>query len=111
MEYYKPQPVYTNTIYDLASVTKVCATTISVMKLVEEGKIDLNKTLGDYLPWVRGSDKEKIKLWDVMLHQAGLKDYIPFYAETIIKGKETRSMVMIVANQDRRVEFDLMNDS
>jgi beta-N-acetylhexosaminidase len=88
LEYNKPEPVYPETIYDLASVTKVCATTISVMKLYDEGKIDLNKTLGDYLPWVRGSDKDTLKIWDVMLHQAGLKDFIPFYAETISKDKE-----------------------
>jgi beta-glucosidase-like glycosyl hydrolase/CubicO group peptidase (beta-lactamase class C family) len=85
MEYNKIEPVYPETIYDLASVTKVCATTISVMKLYDEGKLDLNKTLGYYLPWVRGSDKDSLKIWDIMLHQAGLKDFIPFYAETITK--------------------------
>jgi beta-N-acetylhexosaminidase len=88
LEYNKPEPVYPETIYDLASVTKVCATTISVMKLYDEGKIDLNKTLGYYLPWVRGSDKDTLKIWDIMLHQAGLKDFIPFYAETISKDKD-----------------------
>jgi beta-N-acetylhexosaminidase len=88
LEYNKVEPVYPETIYDLASVTKVCATTISVMKLYDEGKLDLRKTLGDYLPWVRGSDKDTLKIWDIMLHQAGLKDYIPFYAETISKDKD-----------------------
>ena len=42
-------------IFDLASVTKISATTVSVMKLYEEGKMDLKKTLGDYLPWVKGT--------------------------------------------------------
>jgi beta-N-acetylhexosaminidase len=88
MEYNKAEPVYPETIYDLASVTKVCATTISVMKLYDEGKLDLHKTLGDYLPWVRGSDKDTLKIWDIMLHQAGLKDFIPFYAETLSKDKD-----------------------
>ena len=83
MEYNKKEPVYPETLYDLASVTKVCATTISVMKLYDEGKLDLHKTLGDYLPWVRGTDKDTLKIWDIMLHQAGLKAFIPFYAETI----------------------------
>ena len=89
LEYNKAEPVYPETIYDLASVTKVCATTISVMKLYDEGKLDLHKTLGYYLPWVRGSDKDSLKLWDIMLHQAGLKDFIPFYAETMLKTKES----------------------
>ena len=88
MEYNKAEPVYPETIYDLASVTKVCATTISVMKLYDEGKLDLHKTLGDYLPWVRGTDKDSLKIWDIMLHQAGLKDYIKFYAETLSKDKD-----------------------
>ena len=70
-------------IYDLASVTKVSATTVSIMKLYEEGKIDLQKTLGDYLPWVKGSDKAPIKLKDVLLHQAGLNPFIPFYRDVI----------------------------
>ena len=44
-----PFPMTTKTIFDLASVTKICATTISVMKLYDEGKLDLNKPLGEFL--------------------------------------------------------------
>lgn len=83
MSYDKMQPVTLQTVYDLASVTKTSATTVSVMKLVDEGKISLDKTLGDYLPWVKGSDKANLNIKDVMLHQAGLVAYIPFYKETI----------------------------
>jgi len=92
LEYNKAEPVYPETIYDLASVTKVCATTISVMKLYDEGKLDLHQTLGYYLPWVRGTDKDSLRIWDIMLHQAGLKDYIPFYAETLSKDKDAGPM-------------------
>jgi CubicO group peptidase (beta-lactamase class C family) len=67
----------------MASVTKICATLISVMKLYDQGKINLNKTLGDYLPWVQGTGKAKLKIRDVLLHQAGLIAFIPFYRETI----------------------------
>lgn len=81
--YNKPGPVALQSIYDMASVTKICATTISVMKLYDEGKIKLNKTLGDYLPWVRGSNKAKLKIRNILLHQAGLVGWIPFYEETI----------------------------
>lgn len=87
LTYDSTEAVYPETIYDLASVTKIMATTLSVMKLYDEGKLDINKTLGDYLPWVKGSDKQDLKLRDVLLHQAGLKSYIPFYRGTLT-GKE-----------------------
>ncbi len=77
------EPVYPETIYDLASVTKIMATTMGVMKLYDEGKLKLNATLGDYLPWTRNTNKEKLLIWDILLHQAGLKAFIPFYKETI----------------------------
>jgi beta-N-acetylhexosaminidase len=70
-------------VYDLASVTKISATTVSVMKLYEEGKLDLDKTLGDYLPWTKGTDKDTLKLRNILLHQAGLNPFIPFYKEVI----------------------------
>ncbi|MFZ9660745.1 MAG: glycoside hydrolase family 3 N-terminal domain-containing protein [Chitinophagaceae bacterium] len=76
-------PNNVETIYDMASVTKICATSISVMKLYDQGKLDINATLGTYIPWVRGSDKENLLIRDVLLHQARLKSFIPFYRELI----------------------------
>lgn len=81
--YEATEPVTTDAVYDLASVTKICATTVAVMKLYEEGKIDLRKPLGYYLPWVRGSNKEDLLLEDILLHQAGLKAWIPFFREVM----------------------------
>jgi beta-N-acetylhexosaminidase len=83
LSYDSTEVVYPETIYDLASVTKIMATTLSVMKLYDEGKLDLQKTLGDYLPWVKKSNKAPLKLWNILLHQAGLKAFIPFYRETL----------------------------
>ena len=77
------RPVNLESIYDLASVTKISATTVSIMKLYEEGKLDLDRTLGHYLPVTRNTDKENIKVRDILLHQAGLNPYISFYKETI----------------------------
>ena len=78
-----PAPMTTRTIFDMASVTKICATTVSVMKLYDEGKLDLDKPLGGFLSWVKGSNKESLTVKDILLHQAGLKSFIPFYRETI----------------------------
>ncbi len=82
-DYDTPDAVTLQTVFDMASVTKVCATTLSVMKLYDEGKINLQKHLGDYLPWVKGTDKENLLLENILLHQAGLVAWIPFYKETI----------------------------
>ncbi|MDP4148949.1 MAG: glycoside hydrolase family 3 N-terminal domain-containing protein [Bacteroidota bacterium] len=88
LSYDHAEPVYKETIYDMASCTKICATTMAVMKLYDEGRLDVHKTLGDYLPWVKGTDKASLRIWDVLLHQAGLKAFIPFYKETIDSSKE-----------------------
>src|SRR5690606_23446936 len=77
--YGSAEPIMTNSIFDMASVTKICATTISIMKLVDEGKVKLNGKLGTYLPWVRKSDKKNLTIEDILLHQAGLVSYIPFF--------------------------------
>jgi beta-glucosidase-like glycosyl hydrolase/CubicO group peptidase (beta-lactamase class C family) len=81
--YEQGMPVTTEHIFDLASVTKISATTLAVMKLYEQGKLSLKKTLADYLPWVKGSNKANLLIEDILLHQAGLVPFIPFYRETI----------------------------
>jgi len=70
-------------LYDIASITKVAATTASVMRLQQEGKIDIDNTLGDYLPWLAGSDKAPMVIRDVMAHHAGLKSWIEFFKRTV----------------------------
>jgi CubicO group peptidase (beta-lactamase class C family) len=81
---YEPSaPMTYESVFDLASVTKISATTVSVMKLYDEGKLNLKKRLGDYLPWVKGTNKANLQLDDILLHQAGLVPFIAFYRETI----------------------------
>ena len=82
-DYDKPEPVTLQSIFDMASVTKICATTLCVMKLYDEGKLDLQKHLGDYLPWVKGSDKENLLIENILLHQAGLIPTTQFVKETL----------------------------
>ncbi|WP_207535453.1 serine hydrolase domain-containing protein [Desertivirga arenae] len=66
-------------IFDLASVTKISATTIAAMRLCEQGKIDLNQGLGTYLPLARSTTKNDLTLKELMLHEGGLTPFIPFY--------------------------------
>lgn len=66
-------------IFDLASVTKISATTMAVMKLYEQDKLKLDTNVGAYIPKVRKTDKVGISVREVMLHQAGFVPFIPFY--------------------------------
>jgi beta-N-acetylhexosaminidase len=79
-------PVKESDIYDLASITKILASTASIMRLQDEGKFSLDKTLGDYLPIESGSPYYAMPLRKVLAHQAGLLAWIPFYSKTLDKG-------------------------
>ncbi|WP_317047271.1 glycoside hydrolase family 3 N-terminal domain-containing protein [Pontibacter arcticus] len=83
--YTKEQPVKNTDVYDLASLTKVTATMAAFMKLNGEGKFDVNKTLGTYLPTMEGSNKANLTYKDILTHQAQLQAWIPFWKETVRK--------------------------
>ncbi len=73
------QPVLLNDLYDLASVTKILAPLPALMKLVDEGKIDLDIPFSTYWkPWKRRKDKKELTLRELLAHQAGLEPYIVF---------------------------------
>src|SRR6185369_8895231 len=74
-------------LYDLASLTKMLGTTLAIMHLYDEQKIKLENKLSDFLPWLKGTNKENMTVREVMLHQAGLIPFIPFYKATLINGK------------------------
>jgi CubicO group peptidase (beta-lactamase class C family) len=80
-------PVSEQTIYDLASVTKVLASTQALMFLQERGLIDLDKKISVYLPELMGTNKENMILRDILSHQAGLWVYLPFWRQTMKKNK------------------------
>ncbi|SHO63946.1 glycoside hydrolase family 3 N-terminal domain-containing protein [Algoriphagus zhangzhouensis] len=87
LEYKSSPKVNSETVYDLASITKVLATTQAVMFLASRGELDMNKTLGDYLPELKGTNKANLLLKDVMAHEAGLKAFIPHYVHTVESGQ------------------------
>jgi len=66
-------------IFDLASVTKISATTIETMRLTEEGRLNLDSTMGTYIPMARKTNKNDIKVRELMEHQAGLIPDIQTY--------------------------------
>ena len=76
-----PLPMYTSTVFDLASLSKCVGTAIAVMQLAEQKKIDLNAPVDRYLPgyanWHEGKRTVKIRVRDLMTHTGGLAPYIP----------------------------------
>jgi len=67
-----PEPMTVDTVFDLASLTKPIATATSVMKLIDEGKIDPKRPVADYLPEFGTHGKESITVSDLLLHVGGL---------------------------------------
>jgi hypothetical protein len=77
------EPVDGQTIFDLASLTKVTATLQAIMMLFDQKKLDINQKASFYLPELQNSNKKDITVKDLLLHQAGLKAFVPFYDNTI----------------------------
>ncbi|HEY4553748.1 MAG TPA: serine hydrolase, partial [Bacillaceae bacterium] len=78
-----PRKMKKNTIFDLASVTKVMSTTQGIMKLVSEGKISVQDKVVEYIPEFGAKGKEHITIADLLTHTSGLTPWKPtyFYAE------------------------------
>jgi CubicO group peptidase (beta-lactamase class C family) len=72
-------PMTTETVFDLASLTKPLSTTLAVMKLIQHDQIALEDLLGQILPDFEGTDKAEIKLKNLLYHNSGLPDYRPYY--------------------------------
>ena len=71
----------TDTIFDLASLTKVIATTSLAMRLVEQGKLALDDRIADRIPEWRGNDREHVILRSLLTHSSGLTAWLPFYRD------------------------------
>jgi len=85
--YIQPTPVTTESIYDLASVTKVAASTISLMKLAEDGLISLDVPMSNFIPELKKSNKKDLLVREILAHHAGLQAWIPFYQQTLTADK------------------------
>lgn len=83
LTYDKQIPVTDETIYDLASLTKVSATLQAVMFMQERNLIDINKKISVYLPELKGSNKKDITIVDMLTHQAGLAPFVPLWPLTV----------------------------
>jgi len=84
--YDKTTPVKITDLYDLASVTKVLATTAALMHLEDQDRLNTNKRLGHYLSIAKDTEYEDLRLRAILSHNAGLVAWIPFYRSLIKEG-------------------------
>jgi len=75
----RPVPMTAATVFDMASVTKVMATTFAVMMLVDDGHLDLDVPVYTYLPDFRGGGKEAITARLLLTHRSGLYQWQPIF--------------------------------
>ena len=81
--YKDERKVTQDNMYDIASLTKTTATLLAVMKLYDEGKFGLTDKVSKYVPQLRSTDKDRITVEELLLHQSGLLASLPFYKEAI----------------------------
>jgi len=81
------EPMTLDTIFDLASLTKVIATTTAVMQLIEQGKVRLNDPVAKYLPEFAQNGKEDITVRQLLTHYSGLEPDLDL--KTTWEGKDT----------------------
>lgn len=75
-------PMTPDTVHDLASVTKVVATTLAIMRLVSEGSLGLEATVSSFLPKFAGGHKDHITVRDLLAHRGGMHEWWPLYMAT-----------------------------
>jgi len=75
----QPAPVLNSTLYDFASLTKIMAALPALMRLQDLGLFGPDYTMGALFDFLHGTDKQCLRLRDVLAHQARLKPFIPFW--------------------------------
>lgn len=78
---YDQRAMTTATVFDLASLTKPLATTLAVMRLCQEGRLDPDQRLATVLPAAAGGDKHEITIAQLLAHTSGLPDYRPYFRQ------------------------------
>lgn len=97
--YEQMKPVTNETMYDLASVTKVAATTISMMKLLDNKQLVLDAPMSTYVPELKNTNKKDLNVREIMAHHAGLPAWIPFYQQTLTAEKMPSSKIYLQTAQ------------
>ncbi|MDR2473720.1 MAG: serine hydrolase [Tannerella sp.] len=84
--------VTSNTVYDLASVSKATGTLLAVMKAYDDGLFDLNDKISDYIPELKFSDKRDIVIRDMLYHRSGLPASVNVFEQALDRSSYTGSL-------------------
>jgi serine-type D-Ala-D-Ala carboxypeptidase len=87
-------PMKQDTIFDLASLTKPLATTLAIMRLVDEGRAGLDQTLSEIIKTAALGDKKDLTLRSILSHCAGFRDCAPFYQDLTGVSLDKRKTVL-----------------
>jgi CubicO group peptidase (beta-lactamase class C family) len=92
-------------MYDIASVTKIAGSTLLAMQQHTKGKFDLDRSIGSYIPEVTGQTAfGALKIREIMAHQAGLTPWIPFYKRTLTDGQWKPTIYQTTKSEDFSLE-------
>lgn len=98
--YDKTRPVKNDDLYDLASITKIAATTPAIMYLTENYNFDVTLPLSTYLPYLINTNKSSLNTREILAHQAMLQPWIPFYKNTIVGFKPDTTIYATTKSPD-----------
>lgn len=87
----RSEKVNNQTIYDLASLTKILSSSLALMKLTEQKQFDYEQHLDYYFPELQGTNKSTIHYKDMLTHQSGLPAWLPFWQKTVDKKNTYKS--------------------
>ena len=98
-------PIHLKSMYDIASVTKIAASTLLAMEQHSKGKFDLDRSIGSYIPELTGQTPfGALKIREIMAHQAGLTPWIPFYKRTLTDGQWKPTIYQTSKSEDFSIE-------
>lgn len=87
------RPVQKDAIYDLASLTKVVATTTAAMLLCDRGRLNLDARVRDYLPAFSGAGKDRVTVRHLLAHVSGLPPFRRYYLQELAPGEMVQKIL------------------
>jgi CubicO group peptidase (beta-lactamase class C family) len=93
-----------STLWDVASITKIVSTTSVAMRLLDQGRLDLDAPVHRYLPRFSGGLKNDVTVRMLLDHTSGLKSYVPFYVKA--RGSRARALDLLYAQPLLRTPGD-----